>query len=391
MTCEQLQGTAPGPLAGLVVADLSRVLAGPYAGMMLGDMGATVIKVEHPAGDETRSFRPPVRDGEATYYLSANRNKYGIALDFTRHGDLETVGRIIDQADVMIENFRPGSLERFGLDYRTTAARRPDLVYASITGFGTGAGARLPGYDLCAQALSGLMSVQGAADGPVRRAGFAVFDVFAGLYTTVGILGALADRARTGLGQHVEVDLMSAAFASMSYLTMSYLGAGTVPRRMGNEHPNLYPYAPFPTSDRPMVIAVGNDRQFRALCECLGAGSLASDPRFATNDLRSRNRHELRPLLETVLTGKPADRWFAELTRVGVPCAPINDLAQGVEFARSVGLDPLEQVGQDGEPTVRHPVGYSRTPVSYRVAPPQINQHDVEIRRWLAADTRRRW
>lgn len=381
---------APGPLTGIVVADLSRVLAGPYAAMLLGDLGATVIKVEHPIGDETRHFRPPVRDGESTYYLSANRNKRAIALDFTDPDDLETAHGIVARADVVIENFRPGSLARFGLDYRSLAPARPDLVYASITGFGTGAGRDLPGYDLSAQALSGLMSLQGEPEGDPMRAGVAVFDVFTGLFAVTGILAALHDRTRTGLGQLVELDLLSVALAAMVNQTSAVIAGGVLPARMGNEHPSLSPYAPFATADRPLVIAVGNDRQFRRLCDVLGLPGLPLDERYATNGARTVHRESLRAELESVLRTRPADHWFRELSRVGVPAAPINDLRGGIDFATELGLDPVQYVGANRQPTVRHPVTYSRTPASYRLEPPALDSDEATIREWLAATPERK-
>lgn len=379
-----------GPLSGIVVADLSRVLAGPYAAMLLGDLGATVIKVEHPTGDETRQFRPPVRDGEATYYLSANRNKRAIALDFTDPDDLETACAVVARADVVVENFRPGALARFGLDYATLAPGRPDLVYASITGFGTGAGRDLPGYDLTAQAVSGLMSLQGEPDGDPMRAGVAVFDVFTGLFATTGILAALHDRARTGLGQLVELDLLSVALAAMVNQTSAVMAGGVLPTRMGNEHPSLAPYAPFATADRPIVIAVGNDRQFARLCSVLGTPELAADERFATNAARTAHRVPLRARLEAVLVGRTADEWFRELTAAGVPAGPINDLRAGIEFAAALGLDPIEHIAGGDHPTVRHPVRYSRTPPSYRHVPPGLDADHAAIREWLTATPERK-
>lgn len=374
-----------GPLAGIVVADLSRVLAGPYAAMLLGDLGATVIKVEHPDGDETRGFRPPVRDDEATYFLSANRNKQGIVLDFADAEQLATAHAIVDRADIVVENFRPGSLARFGLDHASLAERRPDLIYASITGFGTGAGREIPGYDLSAQALSGLMSLQGETDAAPARAGFALFDVLTGMFAVSGILAALHHRDRTGEGQLVELDLMSVALASMVNQTTAFVAGDVVPTRMGNEHPSLAPYAPFAARDRPLVIAVGNDRQFARLCAALGRPELAADPRFAHNVDRTRSRAELRRELEGVLATADADHWFSVLTAAGVPAAPLNDIAGGVQFAARLGLDPVTTVGPDAQPTVRHPVRYSRTPPSYRLAPPALGEHGAAVRAWIAA------
>lgn len=374
----------PGPLADLVVADLSRVLAGPYAAMLLGDLGATIIKIERPGGDETRGFRPPVRGETSTYYLSANRNKRSIVLDFTRPEDLETVHQIIDRADVVVENFRPGTLARFGLDYPTFATRRPDLIYASITGFGTGAGSAIPGYDLSVQALSGLMSLQGAPGSEPTRAGFALFDVLTGLYANSAILAAVHHRDRTGRGQALELNLMAAALAGMVNQTTAYAAAGAVPCQMGNEHPSLSPYAPYATADRPLVIAIGNDRQFQRLCLVLDRAELASDPRFAANENRTRWRAELRIELEAALAGESAEHWFAALTDAGVPAAPINDIAEGIAFATELGLDPVTTIDGDGQPTIRHPVDYSLTPASYRLPPPGLGEHEQEIRTWIS-------
>lgn len=389
MTAAASDASAPGPLADLVVADLSRVLAGPYAAMLLGDLGATVIKVEHPRGDETRDFRPPVRGGESTYYLSANRNKRGIVLDFADPHDLATTRAIIDRADVVVENFRPGSLARLGLDYASLAEHRPDLIYASITGFGTGDGRDLPGYDLSAQALSGLMSLQGEPDAAPARAGFALFDVLTGMFAVSGILAALHHRDRTGAGQLLELNLMNVALAAMVNQTTARVAGGVTPTRMGNEHPSLAPYAPYATRDRPLVIAVGNDRQFERLCVAIGRPELATDTRFARNADRTRTRAELRVELEAALANADADHWFEALTAAGVPSAPLNDIAEGLAFATRLGLDPVTTVGPHEQPTVRHPVTYSRTPPSYRHAPPGLGEHDAQIREWIAATPRK--
>ncbi|MDN5705377.1 MAG: CoA transferase, partial [Yaniella sp.] len=259
------QTESSGVLDGIVVADFSRVLAGPYATMMLADMGATVIKVESPGGDDTRAWQPPVRDDQSTYFLSVNRNKQAIALDLKADDDLATAHKLLAKADVFIENFKPGGLTKFNMDPNTVAQRYPHLVHASITGFGTTGGAHLPGYDLLAQAASGLMDITGdpAADG--QKAGVAIFDVVTGLHATVGILGALQERARSGKGQHVAVNLMSSALSGLVNQTSAYVAGGVVPTRMGNDHPSLAPYGPFAASDQPLIIAVGNDNQFRRL------------------------------------------------------------------------------------------------------------------------------
>ena len=290
------------PLDGLVVADLSRILAGPYCSMLLGDMGATVVKVEGPDGDDTRTWMPPVTDeGVSTYYLSIGRNKRSVVLDFRDPDDRELAAELLRRADVAIENFRPGALAKYGLDYEAAAAANPRLVYLSITGFGSGEGAWLPGYDLIVQAVSGLMSLTGDAEGPAFRAGISVFDVMAGLHGLIGVLAALHQRTETGRGQHVEVNLLSSAMSGLVNQTAAYTAGGVVPTRMGNAHPSLFPYEAMPTADRDMIITAGNDRQFRALCEVLGIAEVADDPRFASNADRTANREELRPLLLAAL------------------------------------------------------------------------------------------
>lgn len=368
----------PGALDGIVIADLSRVLAGPYCTMLLADMGATVIKVESTIGDDTRRFAPPLHDGVATYYQSANRNKRSVVLDFADPDDLATLNRIIDGADVVVENFKAGGLQRFGLDYDTLSAQRPDLVYASITGFGTGAGARFAGYDLMVQALSGFMDTTGPEHGDPHRAGFAIFDVLTGLHTAVGILAALRHRELTGLGQLIETNLLSAALSSMANQTQAYAAASVVPQRMGNQHPSLYPYESFPTADRPLIIAVGNDAQFARLCTVLERADLTTDPRFATNTLRNAHRDALRPHIVAALAARPAADWFERLTDAGVPSAPIQSVAGGIDFAAGIGLEPVVSAG-DGQPVIRNPLTFSRTPVDYPLAPPALGEGADEV------------
>jgi crotonobetainyl-CoA:carnitine CoA-transferase CaiB-like acyl-CoA transferase len=380
-------GPDRGPLAGLLVADFSRILAGPYATMLLADLGAEVIKVEGPGGDDTRSWQPPVRDGVATYYLGVNRNKRSIALDLKDPGDLGLARELARRADVFIENFKPGGLARFGLDYDAVRAANPAVVYASISGFGSGPkGAGLPGYDLIVQATSGLMSVTGDADGEPYRAGVAVFDVISGLHATIGILAALNHRHETGIGQHVEISLLASAMSGLVNQTSAYVAGGVVPFRMGNSHPSLFPYEPLPCADGELIITAGNDLQFRKLAQVLGVPELADDPRFTRNEDRTANREELRPLLVERLRTRPKMEWFRELTGNGVPCGPINTIDQGVAFAEEVGLDPVVTVGTGDEaiPSVRHPITFSATPASYRLPPPRLDQQGEEIRRWLA-------
>ena len=376
----------PGPLAGLLVADFSRVLAGPYCTMILGDLGAEIIKVEGPDGDDTRHWMPPVRNGESTYYLSINRNKRSVQLNLRDEADRAAARELARRADIMIENFKPGGLRRFGLDYDSVRADNSAIIYASITGFGSGGGAHLPGYDLIVEAMSGLMSLQGDPDGPPYRAGIAVFDVISGLQTTIGVLAALDHRRRTGEGQLVEVNLMAAALAGMVNQTGAFASAGVVPHRMGNSHPSLFPYEPLATGDGDLVIAAGNDAQFRNLCAVLGAPELGTDERFAANSGRTANRDELRPLLIERLKTRPADEWFDRLIAAGVPCGPINTVAGGVEFAQQIGLDPvvLSGHGESAVPGIRNPLTFSATAPRYDLPPPSLDEHGSMIRAWLA-------
>jgi crotonobetainyl-CoA:carnitine CoA-transferase CaiB-like acyl-CoA transferase len=371
-----------GPLSGLLVADFSRILAGPYATMLLADLGADVVKVEAPGGDDTRSWQPPVRDGISTYYLAVNRNKRSIALDLKDPADQATAQELARRADVLVENFRPGGLARFGLDYETVAAGNPGLIYASISGFGSGPkGAELPGYDLIVQAISGLMSLTGSPDGEPYRAGISVFDVMAGLHATIGVLSALNARHETGRGQHVEVNLLSSALSGLVNQSSAYVAGGVVPLRMGNSHPSLFPYEPLPCSDGELIITAGNNGQFRKLVEVLGVPELADDPRFDRNEKRTANREQLRPLLVERLRTRTRMDWFRDIIAAGVPCGPINTVDGGVAFAEDIGLDPVVTVGSI--PTVRNPITFSDDAASYRLPPPELDEHGVELRRWL--------
>src|SRR6476469_1851954 len=355
-----------GPLAGLLVADFSRVLAGPYATMLLADLGAEVVKVESPAGDDTRSWQPPVRDGVATYYLGVNRNKRSVALDLKDPGDVALAQELARRADIVMENFRPGGLARFGLDYDTVAAANPRVVYASISGFGTtDRGRVLPGYDLIVQAMSGLMSLTGSPDTEPFRSGISVFDVMAGMHATIGILAALHARDENGRGQHVEVNLLSSAMSGMVNQTSAYVAGGVVPQRMGNSHPSLFPYEPLMCADGELIITAGNNGQFRKLVEVLGVPALADDPRFSRNEKRTANREELRPLLVERLRTRTRMEWFRDIIAAGVPCGPINTVDGGVAFAEEIGLDPVVTVGSI--PTVRNPITFSDDAASYRL------------------------
>ncbi|GIH20749.1 CaiB/BaiF CoA transferase family protein [Rugosimonospora africana] len=375
----------PGPLSGLLVADFSRVLAGPYATMLLADLGAQVIKVEGPGGDDTRTWMPPVRDGISTYYLGVNRNKRSIALDLKAPDDLAVARELAHRADVMIENFRPGGLRRFELDYDSVSGRNPGIVYASISGFGTGAGAAYPGYDLMVQAISGLMSLTGDPQGSPYRAGISVFDVMAGLHANIGILAALHHRALSGRGQHVEINLLSSALSGLVNHSSGYVAGGTVPYRMGNAHPSLFPYEPLPTADGELIVIAGNDSQFRKLCQVLGVPDLPDDPRFTRTRDRTANRDLLRPLLVERLTTRTKDEWFRDLLAAGVACAPINTIDGGVALAEELGLDPVVTVGEGAAavPSVRNPITFSDTPARYELPPPGLDEHGEEIRRWL--------
>ncbi|MET7394316.1 CoA transferase [Dactylosporangium sp. NPDC005572] len=381
MTHTEQADRPPGPLSGLLVADFSRILAGPYATMLLADLGAEVIKVEGPGGDDTRTWMPPVRDGVSTYYLGINRNKRSIALDLRDPEDLAVAQALAARADVLIENFKPGGLARFGLDYATVSAGNTGIVYASISGFGSGAGAALPGYDLMVQAISGLMSLTGDPDGPPYRAGISVFDVMAGLHASIGILAALRHRDATGSGQHVEVNLLSSALSGLVNHSSGYVAGGTVPFRMGNAHPSLFPYEPLPTADGELIVIAGNDGQFRKLCQVLDLEHLVGDPRFEHNQDRTANREALRPYLVERLATRTKDEWFRDLTAAGVACAPINTIDGGVRLADELGLDPVVLAG--GVPGIRNPIRFSGTAARYELPPPDLDEHGEEIRQWL--------
>ncbi|MFI8089391.1 CaiB/BaiF CoA transferase family protein [Streptomyces sp. NPDC086080] len=375
-----------GPLHGLLVADFSRILAGPYATMLLGDMGAEVIKVESPGGDDTRSWLPPVRGDVSTYYLAVNRNKRSLALDLKDGTDAALARELAARADVVIENFKPGGLARFSLDYPAVRDVNPGVVYASISGFGSRADPSLPGYDLMVQAISGLMSLTGDPEGTPYRAGISVFDVMTGMHATIGILAALRHRERTGTGQHLEVSLLSSALSGLVNHSSAYVAGGEVPYRMGNAHPSLFPYEPLPVADGELVVIAGNDGQFARLCEVLNLPDLPADPRFARNQDRTAHREALRPLLVERLATRTKKDLFHELLAAGVPCAPINTIDEGVAFAEEAGLDPVVLVGEGDAavPSIRHPVLFSATPARHALPPPGLDEHGAALRAWLA-------
>ncbi|WP_345472869.1 CoA transferase [Glutamicibacter ectropisis] len=368
------------PLEGIKVIDLSRILAGPLCTMTLGDFGAQVLKVESPAGDETRGWIPPVTaHGVSTYYWSVNRNKESIIADFTNADHLTRLQELIQDADVLVENFRPGVLSKFGMDYESLKRQNPRLIYCSISGFGEQQGAELPGFDLLVQAVGGLMSITGEPEGTPSKVGVALVDVLAAQNAVAGILLALRERESSGQGQRVSINLLSSVLAGMTNQTSSTLATGQSPARMGNAHPSIAPYETFRASDGVVAIAVGNDRQFSALCHQLGAPALADDPRFLTNADRVAHRVELKILIENVTTQRSAATWAEQLMSAGVPAGKVNTIAEALQFAQDLGLEPVAEMKdpETGEPTthIASPIGLSRTAAQYRTPPPAHGQH----------------
>jgi crotonobetainyl-CoA:carnitine CoA-transferase CaiB-like acyl-CoA transferase len=368
-----------GALESIVIADFSRVLAGPYATMLLGDLGAEVVKIERPGtGDDTRSWGPPWAHGQATYFSGVNRNKRSKVIDLRTADGVRQARDLVAGADVVVENFRPGTMERLGLGYDSLSAERPGLVYCSISGFGAGPGASLAGYDLLVQAVGGLMSVTGQDPSEPTKVGVALVDVVTGLHASLGILAALRHRDRTGHGQRVEVNLMSSLLSALTNQAAGYLAAGVVPTAMGNRHPSIAPYEVFPTADRPLVIAVGNDRQFRILAQSIRLPEMADDPRFATNAARVEHREDLYDALSSALAGDTADGWFRRLTAAGVPTGPINDIGQAFTLGDELGLDPVVEVEDAEHGTVHrqvaNPIRLSETPATYRLPPPALGE-----------------
>lgn len=384
-----------GALSHLRVLDLSRVLAGPWAGQILADLGAEVIKVERPGnGDDTRAWGPPfLKDaygestGEAAYYLSANRNKQSVTIDFTKPEGQRLVRELAAKSDILIENFKVGGLQAYGLDCASLKDVNPDLIYCSITGFGqTGPYAKRAGYDFMIQGLGGLMSLTGRPEGeegagPVK-VGVALTDILTGLYSTVAILAALAHRQHDGGGQHIDMALLDVQVACLANQAMNYLTTGISPKRLGNAHPNIVPYQDFPTADGDFILTVGNDSQFRKFAQVAGCSEWADDPRFSTNTARVANRSVLVPLIRQTTVFRTTAQWVSELEAVGVPCGPINDLAQVFEDpqvqARNLAIalpHPLAGL----VPQVASPIRLSATPVEYRNAPPLLGEHTQEV------------
>jgi crotonobetainyl-CoA:carnitine CoA-transferase CaiB-like acyl-CoA transferase len=374
-----------GVLYGVRVADFSRVLAGPYATMMLADFGADVIKIESPTGDDTRAWRPPADDaGESTYFGSVNRNKRSVVCDLSTPDGLATARRLASTADVVIENFRPGVMERFGLDEQTLRETNPRLVFCSITGFGRDAGAALPGYDLLVQAVGGLMSITGAPDGEPSKVGVALVDVLTGLNAFSGILLALRQRETTGRGSRVDVDLLGSLLAALTNQASGTLATGRSPARLGNAHPSIAPYELFRAADRELVVAVGNDRQFAAFAGVLGHPELADDARFASNEARVRDRDALRGILEPLLASRTATDWVDALTSARVPAGLVNDIGEAFAFAESLGLEPVvtsvdPETGRISRQPAT-PIRLDTAPAVHRTPPPLLGAHEP---RWV--------
>lgn len=399
---------ARGPLSGVRVADFSRVLAGPHATMILADLGADVIKIESPEGDGTRQWSPPVNAvGQSTYFAGVNRGKRSVALDLRSPEGLERARELAASADVVIENFKPGTMEKFGLGYEAVAAQNPGVVYCSISGFGDAAGKELPGYDLLVQAVGGLMSITGAADdagGEPTKVGVALVDVLTGLNAVIGIQAALRAREvddnsrgqhvdasadvhgsankRVGRGQHVKVTLLGSLLSALANQASSTLETGKAPGRMGNAHPSIAPYETFAAADQQVALAVGTDGQFRRLCEVIGAPEMADDARFANNPARVAHRVELRAAIDERLRARPAAEWIEALTAANIPAGRVNNIAQAIELAESLGLGMVAETPRaaaDGSTQVLRsiatPISFSETPARYGAPPPELDQH----------------
>lgn len=369
------------PLDGILVADFSRVLAGPYATMFLADLGATVVKIERPgAGDDTRSWGPPWTGHSSSYFESVNRSKLSIALDLGDPGDLEVARALATDADVVIENFRTGTMARYGLDHESIASRNPRVVSCSITGLGSRGGADLPGYDFFVQAIGGLMSITGEADGDPTKVGVALVDVLTGKDATIGILAALRAREIDGRGQHIEVNLLSSLLGSLVNQASGYLTTGLAPGRMGNRHPSLTPYETLHCADGVLAVACGNDAQFARLAALLGVPGLAQDPRFVTNPDRVAHRVDLVEALEARLATASAAHWEDLLLGAGIAAGRVGDLASAFARAEELGLDPTFPVGEGYAAQVRHPIAYSAHTPRRDLPPPHLGEHSRLVR-----------
>lgn len=383
--------THAGSLSGLRVLDLSRILSGPFCTMVLADLGADVIKVEdHRAGDDTRAWGPPFQGSDAAYYLSVNRNKRSVALNLK---DPECAGflqRLAATADVLVENFRPGTAQRLGFGYESVAEYNPGIVYASVSGYGqTGPHSQEPGYDAIAQALSGIMSVTGEEDGSPVRIGVSGADLAAGMWAAIGILAALNERRRTGHGQWVDISLLDGQISWLTYVAGGYFATGDVPARYGSAHPTIVPYQAFPTADRHIMVAAGNEALWRRFAEAIGLGHLVEDPRFEANSDRVRNREQLLPLIEGALAATGAEEWGRRLSEAGVPAGPINDVAQALDHpqVKARGMVSTQHHPEFGElRSVSSPVKLSGSPPQAHNAPPSHGQHTADVLNALGAD-----
>ena len=377
------------PLHGIRVLDLSRVLAGPYCTMVLGDLGADVIKVESPDGDETRGWGPPFAGSESAYYLCVNRNKRSIVVDFKTEQGRGIIQKLIKRSDVLVENFRPGTLARFSLDYGSASAINPNLIYCSITGFGqTGPLRDKPGYDFMIQGMGGLMSITGEPNGEPMKVGVAVADLFAGQNAMIAILAALQARTQTGTGQHLDISLFDSQVAMLANVASNYLVSGNLPKRYGNAHANIVPYQSFQASDAWFVLAVGNDRQFEKLCEVIGKQELADDERFGSNSERVKHRDELISLLKPVFLSKTSREWLSMLEAAAIPCGPINTLDKVFSMPQVEAREMLVHMEHPeiGDlKLVGLPLKFSETPVKYQLPPPRLGEHTEDILKELLA------
>lgn len=390
---EPNSGAIAGPLSGLRILDLTRILAGPVCTQLFGDLGADVIKVERPgAGDDTRKWGPPyVKDAEgndtteSAYYLSANRNKRSLAVDVANPEGVALLKRLLKQCDVVVENFKVGGLDKYGLSYAALKEEFPGLVYCSITGFGqTGPYAAQAGYDYLAQGMGGVMAVTGEPEGEPMKVGIAIADIMCGMYASTAILAAIRHRDATGVGQHIDLALLDTQVAWLANVGLNYLTSGNEPKRLGNQHPNIVPYQVFGAEDGYFILAVGNDSQFRKFCEFAGLDELPDDPQFATNDARVQNRETLIPIIDAATQRQSKRHWLDGLAAIGVPAGPVNKVSEA--FAdpqvqhREMQINMAHpEAGPDGVDLIGNPVKMSETPVSYRHAPPTLGQHTDDI------------
>jgi crotonobetainyl-CoA:carnitine CoA-transferase CaiB-like acyl-CoA transferase len=384
MDPEAAKSPSSGPLAGVRILDLSRILSGPFATMIFADLGADVIKLENPrTGDDTREWAPPYQGDQSAYFLSVNRNKRGIAVDLKTAQGREIALRLVDRADVLVENFRPGTAARLGLGYDDLHARNPGLIYASISGFGqTGPYASEPGYDAIAQALGGVMSVTGEADGEPVRVGNSAADLGAAMWAAIGILAALHERHTTGCGEWIDISLLDGQIASLTYLAGGYFASGEVPRRYGSAHPSIVPYQALQTADGHLMVAVGNDTLWRRFAPLIGLPELVDDPRFDSNPQRVANRAQLIPLIERALARRGSVAWADELSRVGIPAGPINNVAGALEHPQVAARDMVVSAEHPSAGTLRmtaSPIKLSRYTATVRRPPPTLGEHTDDV------------